>query len=129
MIDVDVCIFKSWTNSLSVIVEKSTDYNYTTLHNETSHWCFLGVVPRFHFCSSLTDQSQNQTVGIESNDPKSIVAYLAYRKWRSSGFFNIALLLLAALIAQVATNFLSGKPGIGGIRVLFPHINQVNYCS
>jgi hypothetical protein len=50
-------------------------------------------------------------------DTESIVSYLVYRKWRSSLFFNIALLLLAALIAQVATNFLSGKPGMGGLRV------------
>jgi hypothetical protein len=54
-------------------------------------------------------------MGNMETDP--IVSYLAERKLRSSIFFNISVLLLATLLAKIATNFVSGEPGFAGFRV------------
>jgi hypothetical protein len=58
---------------------------------------------------------QTDIMGNMDTDP--IVKYLADRKWRSSIFFNISVLLLATLLAKIAANFVSGEPGFAGFRV------------
>jgi hypothetical protein len=50
-------------------------------------------------------------------DVDAIVSYLLYRTWRSSVFFNVAVILFGALLAKIATNFASGEPGLAGCRV------------
>lgn len=47
----------------------------------------------------------------------AVISYLESRRWRSSVFSNLALLVLGAMIAKIITNFVSGEPGFGGFRV------------
>lgn len=52
----------------------------------------------------------------QTPDVESILSYIDYRHWRSNLFLNISILILGALLAKVAGNFISGKPGFAGIR-------------
>jgi len=55
---------------------------------------------------------------MENKDPDATIAYLTYMQWRSSVFFNISVLIIGAMIAKIATNFISGQPGFAGFRVV-----------
>src|SRR5436190_20357199 len=96
-------------------MEKHMDYNITFNPDEKQHlkWCFLGMVMTSSFPLS---QSQTDLNAILS-EYHSGISYLEYWKWRSTVFFNLALLLLGIIIAKVATNFANGRPGFAGIRV------------
>jgi hypothetical protein len=56
---------------------------------------------------------------------------MEYRKWRSALFLNLSILAFGALLAKIATNFGSGKPGFAGIRVqnLYFHLMVVERDS
>jgi len=60
---------------------------------------------------------------MENKDPDATIAYLTYMQWRSSVFFNLSVLIIGAMIAKIATNFISGQPGFAGFRVV-PLINK-----
>jgi len=55
---------------------------------------------------------------MENKDTDTTIAYLAYRQWRSGVFFNISVLIIGAMLAKIATNFVSGEPGFAGFRVV-----------
>ena len=47
----------------------------------------------------------------------AVISYLQSRRWRSTIFLNLSILVLGALIAKIVTNFVSGEPGLAGFRV------------
>jgi len=59
----------------------------------------------------------------------AILDYMDYRKWRSALFLNLSLLAFGSLLAKIAANFSSGKPGFAGIRVMLSEIYIANIVS
>jgi len=55
---------------------------------------------------------------MENKDSDATIAYLTYLQWRSSVFFNLSVLIIGAMLAKIATNFVSGEPGFAGFRVV-----------
>jgi hypothetical protein len=54
---------------------------------------------------------------MEELDSDTLIMYLTDQKRRSLVFFNISALIAGSLIAKIATNFVSGEPGLAGLRV------------
>ena len=50
------------------------------------------------------------------------VKYMAYRTWRQSVVFNIGVIMATLVFGKILTNFVEGKPGFAGFRV-------IKYCS
>lgn len=96
--------FSLLDDQCGMIVQKHEDYSTPVHRNSTSAWCFLGV-------------SEEQTNLIEALNSEAVISYMVYRQWRSSVFFNMSVLLFGALLAKIATNFVSGEPGFAGLRL------------
>jgi hypothetical protein len=66
----------------------------------------------------LIPKSHGEASEILKGNAAVAVKYMAYRTWRQSVMFNIAVIMASMILGKMLTNFMERKPGFAGFRVI-----------